>query len=152
MVWPGITVAVLVTIFGLYAIIDGVTNLMYGFSQARGRSWAQVVQGIVGIGAGVLTFFWPGVTALVLVLFIGAWAIVTGVLELVAAVRLRKAIKGEWLLALSGIMSMIFGGLVFASPAAGAVGIAWILGIYAAAAGIVLVMLGVRLRTQLVAV
>jgi uncharacterized membrane protein HdeD (DUF308 family) len=149
--WPGITLAILVGIFGLYAVLDGIANLLLGFSRARGRSWVQIVQGLVGIGAGVLTFIWPTVTALALVLFIGAWAIVTGVLEMVAAVRLRKAIKGEWLLALSGLMSMIFGILVFAFPGAGAVGIAWLLGIYAAGAGLVLVMLALRIRTQVIA-
>ena len=149
-VWPGITIAVLVGIFGLYAAIDGVTNLVLGLTRTRthGRSWAHAVQGIIGIAAGVLTFIWPGVTALVLVLFIGAWAVVTGVLEIAAAIRLRRYIKGEWLLALSGVMSVVFGILVFAFPAAGAVGIAWVLGIYAAAAGMVLITLGLRLRSQ----
>jgi uncharacterized membrane protein HdeD (DUF308 family) len=147
-VWPGITLAVLVGIFGMYALLDGVINLVLGLSRRRdGRSWAHALQGVAGIVAGVLAFLWPGVTALVLVVFIGAWAIVTGVLEIAAAIRLRKEIKGEWLLALSGIMSALFGVLVLAFPGAGAVAIAWLLGIYAAAAGIVLVALGVRLRS-----
>ena len=148
MFWPGITLVILVGIFGLYAILDGLANLLLGLRSSRRRSWVQIIQGLVGIGAGVLTFIWPTITALVLVLFIGAWAIVTGVLEMIAAVRLRKVIKGEWLLALSGIMSMLFGALVFAFPAAGAVGIAWLLGIYAAAAGVVLVTLALRIRTH----
>jgi uncharacterized membrane protein HdeD (DUF308 family) len=147
-VWPGITLAVLVGIFGMYALLDGVINLVSGLRKgAHGRSWVHALQGVTGIVAGVLAFLWPGVTALVLVLFIGAWAIVTGVLEIVAAIRLRREIKGEWLLALSGIMSALFGVLVLAFPGAGAVAIAWLLGIYAAAAGIVLVALGVRLRS-----
>jgi uncharacterized membrane protein HdeD (DUF308 family) len=147
--WPGMTIAVLVGIFGVYAMIDGITNLVLGVSRtpAQGRWWAQVLQGIVGIAAGVLTFLWPGVTAYVLVIFIGAWAIVTGIFELVAAIRLRKEITGEWLLALSGVLSIIFGVLIFAFPGAGAVGISWVLGAYAAAAGIVLVALGIRLRS-----
>src|SRR5258705_5965550 len=152
--WPGVTIAALVVIFGFYAFIDGVTNLILGLTRTRthGRSWAMAVQGIVGIAAGVLTFLWPGVTALALVIFIGAWAIVTGIFELVAAIRLRKVIEGEWMLALSGIMSLVFGILVFAFPGAGAVGIAWVLGTYSAAAGLVLIMLGVRLRSHPVAV
>ena len=100
-----------------------------------------------GIAAGVMTFLWPVVTAFVLVIFIGAWAIVTGLFEIVAAIRLRKVITGEWLLALSGVLSVAFGVLVFAFPGAGAVGIAWILGIYTAAAGMVLVALGIRMRS-----
>jgi uncharacterized membrane protein HdeD (DUF308 family) len=107
----------------------------------------QVLQGIVGIAAGVLTFIWPGVTALVLILFIGAWAIVTGALEIAAAIRLRRVIHGEWLLGFSGLVSIIFGILVLAFPAAGAVGISWILGAYTAAAGFILIALGIRLRT-----
>jgi uncharacterized membrane protein HdeD (DUF308 family) len=147
--WPGITIAVLVGIFGVYAVIDGMTNLVLGLSRtpAHGRSWAQVLQGIVGIAAGVMTFLWPVVTAFVLVIFIGAWAVVTGIFEIVAAIRLRKVITGEWLLALSGVLSVIFGILVFAFPGAGAVGISWVLGIYTAAAGMVLVALGIRLRS-----
>jgi uncharacterized membrane protein HdeD (DUF308 family) len=149
--WPGMTIAVLVGIFGVYAIIDGITNLFIGFSRTRagGPSWAHVVQGLVGIGAGVLAFLWPGITALALVLFIATWAVVTGVFEIVAAIRLRKVIKNEWLLALSGALSVAFGVLVFAFPGAGAVGIAFVLGVYAVAAGLVLVMLGIRLRSRL---
>jgi uncharacterized membrane protein HdeD (DUF308 family) len=148
--WPGMTIAVLVGIFGAYAIIDGITNLFIGFSPARagGRSWAHVVQGLVGIGAGVLAFLWPGVTALALVFFIAAWAVVTGVFEIVAAIRLRRVIKGEWLLALSGALSVALGVLVFAFPGAGIVGIAFVLGTYAIAAGLILVMLGIRLRSR----
>lgn len=147
--WPGITIAVLVGIFGLYAVIDGITNLMLGLSrsQRHGRSWAQVGQGVAGILVGVLAFIWPGVTALMLVLFIGAWAIVTGILEIVAAIRLRKVIEREWLLVLSGALSVLFGLLIFAFPGAGAVGLAWLLGIYAAAAGMVLITLALRMRS-----
>lgn len=150
MAWPGVTIAVLVAIFGVYAILDGITNLILGLNSTRreGRSWPHALQGLVGIGAGVLTFVWPGITALVLVLFIGAWAVMTGVFEIAAAVRLRRYIAGEWLLALSGVMSVVFGVLVFAFPRAGAIGIAWVLGIYAAAAGIVLIALGLRLRSM----
>jgi uncharacterized membrane protein HdeD (DUF308 family) len=148
MAWPGITIAVLVGIFALYAILDGTTNIVLGLSRSHGRSWAHVAQGVIGVAAGVLSIIWPDVTALVLVLFIGAWAILTGALELVAAVRLRKVIKGEWLLVLSGVLSLIFGVLVFAFPQAGAISIAWLLAIYAVAAGVVLVTLGLRLRTS----
>jgi uncharacterized membrane protein HdeD (DUF308 family) len=151
--WPGMTLAILVGVFGAYAILDGVTNLMIGMTRTpmHGRSWAQVLQGVFGIAAGILTFLWPAITALVLVLFIGAWAIITGIFEIVAAIQLRRSIKGEWLLVLSGIMSAVFGVLVFAFPAAGAVGIAWVFGIYAAAAGIVLITLGLRLRSLTIA-
>jgi uncharacterized membrane protein HdeD (DUF308 family) len=152
--WPGITIAALVVIFGLYAVIDGVTNLILGLTRRPGheRSWATAIQGIVGIVAGVLAFIWPGVTALALVIVIGAWAIVTGLFEIAAAIKLRKEITGEWMLALSGLLSVAFGVLVFAFPGAGAVGIAWVLGAYAMAGGIILIALGIRLRSKLTAV
>jgi uncharacterized membrane protein HdeD (DUF308 family) len=151
--WPGITIAVLVGIFGVYAIIDGFTNLFLGFSRVRtaGRSWPHILQGIAGIVAGVLTFIWPGVTALVLIWFIAAWAVVTGVFEIAAAIRLRRVIRGEWMLVLSGILSVVFGILVFAFPGAGAVGISWILGAYTGAAGLILIALAIRLRSRALA-
>jgi uncharacterized membrane protein HdeD (DUF308 family) len=151
--WPGITIAVLVGIFGLFAILDGITNMFVGLSARgpHGRSWAVTLQGVLGIAAGVLTFLWPGITALVLVLFIGSWALLTGVLEIVAAIRLRKVITGEWMLVLSGVLSIAFGVLVFFFPGAGAVGISWVLGAYTMAGGFILIALGLRLRSQIFA-
>jgi uncharacterized membrane protein HdeD (DUF308 family) len=151
--WPGITVAVLVVLFGAYATVDGITNLFLGFSRrgAHGQTWVHVLEGIVGIAVGMLTFVWPGITALVLVACVGAWAIMTGVLEIVAAVRLRQVITGEWMLVTSGALSILFGFLIFAFPAAGAVGIAWVLGAYTAAAGFLLIGLGIRLRSAVYA-
>jgi uncharacterized membrane protein HdeD (DUF308 family) len=149
--WPGITIAVLVVIFALYAFIDGITNLVLGVTRASARdrpSWALIVEGVVGIAAGVLTFMWPQITALALILFIGAWAVVTGVFEIVAAIRLRRVVSGEWLLLLSGVLSILFGIFVFLFPGAGAISIAWVLGAYAAATGIILVVLGIRLRSR----
>jgi uncharacterized membrane protein HdeD (DUF308 family) len=145
--WPGVTVAVLISIFAIYAIVDGVINLFLGLSR-QGRSWAHLLQGLVGLGAGVLTFMWPTITLIVLLSMIAAWAVITGVLEIAAAIRLRKVIRGEWLLMLSGVLSILFGIFVIAYPGAGAVSIAWVLGVYAAAAGITLVVLGIKLRSR----
>jgi uncharacterized membrane protein HdeD (DUF308 family) len=149
MLWPGITIVFLVVLFGAYAFIDGMANVVIGARRAPGRerSWTTIVQGIVGIVAGVLAFAWPGITALALLFWIAAWAIVTGVFEIVAAIRLRREIKGEWLLALSGTLSIVLGTLLFMFPALGALGLAWALGAYAAASGIILAALGIRLRT-----
>jgi uncharacterized membrane protein HdeD (DUF308 family) len=147
--WPGMTIAALVVVFGIYALVDGVTNLMLGLTRraSHGRAWLHALQGVVGIAAGVLTFMWPGVTALALIIFIGAWAIVTGAIEVVAAIKLRKEISGEWLLALSGLLSIAFGVLVQVFPLAGAVGISWVLASYAIIGGFILIALGVRLRS-----
>ena len=109
--WPGITLGVLVLLYGAYALADGVfaiAAVMAG--QTGGRPWwSLLVEGLVGIAVGIMTFAWPGITALVLLYLIAAWAVVTGIFEIIAAIRLREEIRGEWLLALSGILSILFG-------------------------------------------
>lgn len=148
-IWPGITIAVLVLLFGAYALIDGVVNLvgMFAGSRPEERWWALLIEGIVGIAAGLITFFWPGITALSLVFVIAAWAFVTGIFELVAAVRLRREISGEWLLILSGIASLLLGVLFAALPLVGILAIAFTVGIYAIIFGALMVSLGFRLRS-----
>ena len=96
-----------------------------------------------------MTFFWPGITTIALLMVIAAWAIVTGVFAIAAAIRLRKQIQGEWLLGLSGALSVLFGLALIAFPLAGALTIAWLLGAYALALGVVLIVLGIRLRKPL---
>ncbi len=147
---PVLTLAALVLLFGGYALADGVLNLV---AAARGRDggrpwWALVLEGIVSVAAGVVTFAWPGVTTLVLLYVIGAWAIVTGVLEIVASVRLRKHVKGEVWLALSGVLSVAFGVVMMIAPAAGALALVLWVGAYAIVFGVVLLALAFRLRTH----
>jgi uncharacterized membrane protein HdeD (DUF308 family) len=146
--WPAITLAALVVLFGAFAFADGFMTLV---AAIQGRAaiphwWLYLLEGLAGIGAGVLTFFWPGITAVVLLAFIAAWAIVTGVLEIAAAIRLRKEIEGEWALALSGALSIGFGLILMARPGAGALAVVWLIGAYAVAFGIVMVLLSFRLR------
>jgi len=150
-VMPGITLAALVLLFGAYAIVDGVFNLV---AVARGQAgerdeprWLLVLEGIVSIAAGLVAFLWPGLTALALVYLIGAWAIVKGVLEVVAAVRLRRQIENEWWLGLSGALSIVFGALVMIAPGAGALALAFWIGAYAIVFGALLVGLALRLRS-----
>jgi uncharacterized membrane protein HdeD (DUF308 family) len=143
------TLTALVWLFGAYAFLDGVFNLVSAWRRTRPRPWwALLVEGIAGLGAGVISFLWPGITALALVYLIAAWALVTGVLEMIAAVRLRKEIEGEWLLALSGIFSILLGGLLAIMPGPGAVALVWYLGAYAVAFGVLLIALGFRLRAR----
>lgn len=145
LIWPGITLATLVIFFGAYSFVDGIFALI---SAVRHRErWAALaLEGVAGIAAGVITFFWPGITALALLYIIAAWAIVTGVLEVVMAIRLRKAIKGEVLLALSGIASLVFGLLLIILPGPGALAVVWLIGAYAIAFGVLNIVLGFRLH------
>jgi len=146
---PGLTVAVMVAVWGAYALIDGVLALVAGWRiRDNGRPlWSVIVLGLLGIAAGVVTFVWPALTALTLILIIGFWAIAGGVFQIVAAFRLRKEIEGEWLYALSGVLSVVFGVAVVASPGAGAVALAGLIGGFAFVYGVLLVLLALRLRT-----
>jgi uncharacterized membrane protein HdeD (DUF308 family) len=146
-VWPGITLLSLVFLFGAYAITDGVFAIAAGVrGREQNRWWLLLIQGIFGVIAGVLTFVWPGITALLLLGLIAGWALFTGVMEIVAAIQMRKHIKGEWLLALSGALSVVFGVLLLLNPAAGALAVVWIIGAYAIFFGVLLLALGFKLR------
>ncbi len=113
------------------------------------RWWLFLLQGLAGIIVGIMAFVWPGITALVLLLYIiAAWAIVTGIFEVVAAVQLRKEIEGEWLLGLSGIASVVFGALLAGFPGAGALAVLWIIGAYSILFGTLLLILAFRLRQR----
>jgi uncharacterized membrane protein HdeD (DUF308 family) len=147
-VWPGATLAALILVFGAYVFVDGIFALVAGIGMRKqiDRWWLLVLEGAAGIILGVLMFRSPDTTALVLLTFITAWSIVTGVIEIATAVRLRKLIANEWLLILSGVVSIIFGALLIALPGAGALSIVWLLGAYALIFGILTLMLAFRLR------
>jgi uncharacterized membrane protein HdeD (DUF308 family) len=142
---PGITLVTLVLLFGAYALVDGLFNLL-AFFKVASHHWALLIEGVIGIIAGVLTFTWPTITAIVLLYLIAFWAIFTGVFEIVAGIRLRKVIANEWLLILMGMLSMLFGFLILFAPGAGALAIVLWIGVYALMFGIVLLALAFRLR------
>jgi uncharacterized membrane protein HdeD (DUF308 family) len=147
---PRSSVVALVILFGAYALVDGIFNLA-GFIRApRGRRrWGPFIfEGVAGVLAGLLTFLWPQITALVLISVIAAWAIIMGVTALVAAVRLRKQIEGEWLLAVNGVLSLAFGVLLLLFPGPGALALILWVGAYAFLAGIIYLVLGLRLRSR----
>ena len=146
--WPAITLTVLALVFGAYALIDGVFNIVSAFrgGRAQERWWVLLLEGIVSLGAGLVTFLWPGITVVALIYVLAAWAVLTGLLELAAAIQLRKHITGEWLLALAGIASFLFGVLLVIQPLAGAVVVAWWIGAYAIVFGAILIALSLRLR------
>jgi uncharacterized membrane protein HdeD (DUF308 family) len=148
LVWPGISIVVLIALFGAYALVDGIFAVVNGIASygRNERWWAVLLEGVAGIILGLLTFFWPGMTALVLLYVIAAWAVITGILEIVAAIQLRRAITGEWAMILSGILSIVFGLFLFVAPGAGALGLTLVIGVYAIAFGILLLILAFRLR------
>lgn len=141
--WPGLTLAALVLLYGAYALTDGVFAIVVG---VRGGLGGLILVGLLGIAAGVVTFFWPGLTALALLYAIAVWSIFRGIFEIVAAVRLRKEIEGEWLLAAAGVLSIGFGVLLILFPSAGALSLVWFIGSFAVVWGVVLIVLGLRLR------
>jgi uncharacterized membrane protein HdeD (DUF308 family) len=145
---PGITLIALVYVYAAYAIVNGVAEVVSVIRNRRGEPhWVAVLlSGLVSIAAGVIAVLLPGITAILLVFLIAGWAIVTGVLEIVAAIRLRKVITGEWLLILTGVLSVVFGIFLAAFPGAGALGLVIWIGAYAIVIGIMLLALAFRLR------
>jgi uncharacterized membrane protein HdeD (DUF308 family) len=150
-VWPGITLWVLVLLFGAYMLVDGIFAIVAAVRAAgrEARWWLLLIEGVLGVLAGLVAFFWPGLTALALLYFIAAWAIVTGILELVGAIKLRQEIEGEWALGLSGALSVLFGVLLVVIPApAGLLSLVWLIGAYALAFGALVLVLAFRLRNR----
>jgi uncharacterized membrane protein HdeD (DUF308 family) len=145
---PGITLAALVLLFGAFAFADGVFAIISATRKQSGRPWwALALQGVAGIATGVITAFWPGITALSLLVVISAWALASGALEIVAAVRLRKVIAGEWLLALAGVASIAFGILLVLAPGPGALALLWVIAGYSVVFGVLFLWLGFKLRS-----
>ena len=149
MVMPGLTVAVLVLLYGAYAFADGLVAAVAAFTKRKAGEafpWSVLIIGLAGIAAGVVTFLYPGLTALLLLYFIAAWHVVRGISEIVVAIRPRKEIQGEgWLIA-GGALSVLFGLFLYARPGAGAVALIWTIGAFAILFGIILIVLGFKLK------
>ena len=145
--WPGITLVTLVLLYGGFALADGIlaiaTAIMGSHSAPR---WWLAVMGLLGIAAGILTFVWPGITALVLLMFIAFWAIATGVMQIIGAIKLRKEIENELFLILGGILSVVFGIVMLAQPGAGALALVLVIGGYAIVYGVLLIAFSLRLH------
>jgi uncharacterized membrane protein HdeD (DUF308 family) len=145
---PAVTLYSLTILFGAYAFIDGIVSLTAAVRSARHGEhwWALLFEGIVGLGAAAVTLIWPEITLVFLIYIVAVWAVITGIFEIAAAVRLRRHFAGEWLLVLTGIASVLFGVLLFAAPGAGAVVLAWWLGAYIFIFGVLMLALAFRLR------
>jgi uncharacterized membrane protein HdeD (DUF308 family) len=147
--WPGLTIIILTALFAAYALVDGIFALVVGVNS---RWWILALLGTLGIIAGLIAFFYPGLTALTLLFVIAAWAIARGIMEIAAAIQLRKVITNEWALILGGICSVVFGLILFARPAAGALAVIWIIGAYALVIGTFLIILSFKLKRYHLAV
>jgi uncharacterized membrane protein HdeD (DUF308 family) len=147
--WPGLTLFVLVYLFGAYALVDGVVAVVVSLQVRKylQQWWVLLLEGIVGIAAGVLTFAWPGITALALLYLIAAWAIVTGIFEIATAFLGRSPLVQGWTMALAGVLSVILGVLLALRPAAGLLSLVWVIGIYAIAFGVLLIIRAFQFRT-----
>ncbi len=146
LVWPGITVFALVTLFGAYVIVDGFFSFVQAFRGEGSVRWSLLVWGVISVAAGIAVLLWPGITALVLIYMIGFWAILTGIVEIMAAIAFRKEMTNEWALALGGVLSIAVGAFMLIAPGSGAVALVWLIGAYAIAFGVMLVMAGLTLR------
>jgi uncharacterized membrane protein HdeD (DUF308 family) len=152
--WPDLTVTALVLLFGAFVLVDGLANLALAVSfpvEARHRRKALLVEGVAGVLVGAITFAWPSITGLALLWIIALWALVTGLLEIAAAIRLRRALRGDWILALVGILSVIFGVFLLITPGEGALVITWVIGWYAVFFGVLLLVFAWRVKTRGVA-
>jgi uncharacterized membrane protein HdeD (DUF308 family) len=145
---PGVTLVTLTLFWGAYALVDGVSSIWFGWKAKDSGApfWPVVLIGGLGIAAGIYAFIAPGFTAIALLMLIAGWAIVTGVLQIFAAIRLRKEIANEWLLVLSGVLSVLFGGMMIANPGSGALAVLWIIGAFAIVYGGLLIGMAFKLK------
>lgn len=146
--WPGLTVYLLLIVFGAYAVFDGIMAVIVAFQRKSGDDgwWAWALDGALSIIIGMMALFWPEATALALIIWMAVWAVVGGLFRIIAAFRLRAEIEGEWALGLSGLLLVLWGVLMAVIPAAGLLSIAWLIGTFALLIGIVTIALALRLR------
>ena len=146
--WPGLTVYLLLIVFGAYAIFDGLMAVIVAFQRKSEDDgwWTWALDGALSIIIGLMALFWPEATALALVIWMAVWAVVGGIFRIIAAFRLRAEIEGEWALGLSGLFLLIWGVLMAMIPAAGLLSIAWLIGLFALLIGVAMIALAFRLR------
>jgi uncharacterized membrane protein HdeD (DUF308 family) len=148
--WPGMTLRVLILLFGAYAFTNGILAFAAAVSNSTGTPWwILVLEGLVSVAAALAILLYPGITALVLLVVIATWAIVTGGIEIAAAIQLRKEMEGEIWLGLAGVASIVFGALLLARPGVGALAVAWMIGAYTVMFGVMLIALGFHVKARM---
>ena len=146
--WPGLTLFALIVFFGAYTLVDGIFAIVAGIRGSGGRRWLLLAEGVLGVLVGLIAFFSPGMTALVFLYLIAAWAIFTGILKVVMAILLRREIDNEWTMALSGLLWVLLGVVLIVLPGVGLLSLAWLIGVFALGAGLTLLVLAFRVRGQ----
>ncbi|WMY92679.1 HdeD family acid-resistance protein [Snodgrassella communis] len=146
--YPFVSILIMVMFFGVYALIDGVLGVVIAINGRRTHQdwWLMLIWGMVSILAGIMTFFVPGITWLVLITFIAIWSLVSGILQIIAAIRLRKSIRGEGWMIVAGMLSVLVGIILFVNPVQGGIALTWVIGVYAALFGVMNIALAFRLR------
>ena len=152
-IWPSITFTVLVVILGVYAFVSGLFTVLVGavWPPGWGLRGLMLLEGVLGIVVGVLIFIRPESASIALMYLIAAWAIITGILQIVQALRLRRVIDGEWTLIVGGLASVIFGVLLAIWPKEGLIALVWIFGVFAVVFGVMQLILAHRVRRMDVA-
>ena len=148
--WPGLVLAVLILLFGAYALVDGILAVITAFRSSGGstRRWLLLIEGVISILFGIVALFWPGLTALALLYIVAFWAILIGIARILMAIMLRREIENEWSIALSGVLSVILGIILILLPGAGLLAYTWLIGILALVVGIALIYYASRVRRQ----
>jgi len=143
--WPGVTLLVLVYLFGFYAIVDGVVALVAMFRAAGAGEtwWPYLILGIIGIGAGLVVLFWPGITTLILLMVIAIWAVIAGIVMVVGGL-----FSAQFLTMIAGVISILFGLVLFANPMAGALAFIWVIGVFALVRGVLQLIEAVRVNSS----
>ncbi|HEY7127778.1 MAG TPA: HdeD family acid-resistance protein [Ktedonobacterales bacterium] len=138
-VWPGLTLLVFTFMFGIFAIAGGIFALISAIRSTESNKywWVLAIAGVVSIIIGILSFVWPGKTAILILYLVGIWAVITGILEIIAAFRSRESATNEWLLVLGGVISIVFGVILMALPGIGLLALLWFVGLWAVVYGIV---------------
>jgi uncharacterized membrane protein HdeD (DUF308 family) len=143
--WPGVTLVALILLWGIYAMVDGISSIALG-AAVRGHRWSNVLIGVIGVLAGLVAIVLPGETAVVLLVIIAVWAIIAGVVQLIAALALRRTLSHAWFLVVTGALTLVLGIVLLFNPGAGALALVTTIAMFALVWGISLILLAIRLR------
>ena len=149
--WPGLTIEVLVIIYGVFALVGGILSMIIGLFTIGKYSnwWVMFLEGVLGFIVGGIVLKWPAISLLLLVVIIGLWAIISGIIQIITAIFVRQEIKNEWLMGLSGLISLLFGLVILSWPISSIIVVSWLIGFYALLLGIFLIVFGFQIKTFL---